>query len=118
MALTEAQRSRARRPFFRRGMEYVYVKPVRLGSDRVAQPGDEAAGREFHLRSLYQRRLIGMLDDPWTEHQLAAWDRRRAAEAARRAAAAVPDTDGGETDHLPADPEQLAEADQAGDAAE
>jgi hypothetical protein len=59
---------------FRRSLSYVFVKPVRLAHDLVAQPGESADQlREYHKRSLLRRRRIGPVGHEWTEEQLGAF---------------------------------------------
>lgn len=59
---------------FRRSLSYVFVRPVRLSQDLVAQPGESADDlREYHKRSLLRRRRIGPVDHDWTKEQLAVF---------------------------------------------
>lgn len=65
---------RVHRPLFRRHYEFVAVRPIRLTRQDVIQPGetiDPERFRLYHLRSLYQRRRIGVKGTPWTEAMLA-----------------------------------------------
>lgn len=72
MGESNQRRSRVGRPIFRRKLEYVAVRPLRLGSNLVLQPGDRVDDkvRPHHLRSLYQRRKIGPVGHGWTEAML------------------------------------------------
>ena len=61
---------------FRRNVPYTVVKFVRLSSTTRLEPGTEVPSEEFplkdwHLRSLFNRRSIGHKDSPWTEAMLA-----------------------------------------------
>ena len=72
-----------RRHTFRRGDEFVAVKILRLASTTTMEPGtrlDKSKFRLHHLRSLYDRRRIGKVGDPWTEEQLASWRALKAPE--------------------------------------
>lgn len=62
-------------------MELVFLKPYRLDSQRFLMPGDEVPPnmRAFQKRSLYQRRIVGCVDDPWALDQI----ERSEAKAAR-----------------------------------
>lgn len=53
---------------FRRSMELIAVRPVRLDAETRLAPGDPlpARVRLFHRMNLYQRRLVGAKGDPWT----------------------------------------------------
>lgn len=62
---------------FRKGATFVVVKFVRLSSTERLEPGMEVPSEEyplkqFHLRSLFQRRSIGIKDSPWTKSMLEA----------------------------------------------
>lgn len=57
------------RPLFKRTQNWVAVKPVRH-KGRLIKPGEPITREDFklhHLRSLYQRLRIGVVDTPWTE---------------------------------------------------
>lgn len=61
------------RPFFRRGIIYVVVRPLRIGSALVLTPGTEIKPgdfKTFQLRNWYRRRRIGPKDHPWTQAML------------------------------------------------
>lgn len=58
-----------RRELFRPGYDFVAVRPIRLTAKETIQPGtklDNSKFRGYHLRSLYQRRRIGVAGSPWT----------------------------------------------------
>lgn len=61
------------RPLFKRSMEFVAVRRIRVGTDSYIEPGTELSKKDFrlfHLRSLYNRRRIGPKDHRWTENVL------------------------------------------------
>ena len=58
------------RPVFRRGLEYVAVRPIKLTSTVVVNPGERVELPSYRLRSLFQRRRIGPEGHPWTEAAL------------------------------------------------
>ena len=62
--------ARVGRPIFRRHVEYVAVRPIRLNSTETIQPGEPVKLRAHQMRSLYLRRRIGPKDHPWTEQAL------------------------------------------------
>lgn len=68
-----------RRPIFRprSGHIYVCVRSVRLASNDIRPAGTEFQLGDLsshHLRSLYNRRLIGIKDTVWTELMLDHWE--------------------------------------------
>lgn len=68
-------RVRAARPLFRPSLHkvWVVVRPVRLSRQDVLPVGTELRLGDlprFKLRSLYQRRRIGVKDDAWTNYML------------------------------------------------
>lgn len=75
-----------RRAFFRRGLKYAAVKPVRH-MDLRFEPGQEVVGlKTHHMRFLWRKGRIGVIGDEWTNRQIEAWKARlaRDEEAARR----------------------------------
>lgn len=64
-------------PLFRRGLDYVVVRPIRISAKvtwpvgRVVKWGEL---KHFQTRALYQRRRLGPKDSPWTEHMLQSWE--------------------------------------------
>lgn len=62
--------ARIARPTFKRHLEYVAIKRIRLRADEYIEPGEDVKLRQHHLRSLYSRRRIGPKGHPWTEHVL------------------------------------------------
>lgn len=58
------------RPIFRRGLEYVAVRPIKLTKTHTVEPGQPVTLPTYRLRSLYQRRRIGPKGHPWTEQSL------------------------------------------------
>ncbi len=61
------------RPIFRRHEDFVAVRRIRLGGDNYIEPGEPVTRETFklyHMRSLYQRRKIGVKGHPWTEAML------------------------------------------------
>jgi hypothetical protein len=65
------------REIFRPHHDFVSVRPIRLSATEVlpaGEPIDKSRIRPFHLRSLYQRRRIGIVGSRWTESMLAARD--------------------------------------------
>ena len=73
--------ARPRQCLFRIGLDFVAVKPVRLTSTITINPGERVKGlRRRHLRSLYRRKRIGVVGDPWTESMLEAWKKRVSGE--------------------------------------
>lgn len=68
-----------RRPIFRprSGQVYVCVRSVQLASKDIRPAGTEFQLGDLsshHLRSLYNRRLIGIKDTVWTELMLDHWE--------------------------------------------
>lgn len=62
------------REIFKRGNEFVAVRPIRLSSKDQLKPGtkiDKKNFRQHHLRSLYMRRRIGVLGSKWAKAMLA-----------------------------------------------
>lgn len=57
---------KAARPLFKRKAKYVAIRPTKIKGE-VVQPGEDVDLRQHHLRSLYQRRRIGIKGHPWTE---------------------------------------------------
>lgn len=64
--------ARVGRPVFKRGLEYVAVRPIKMTSKHTVQPGEPVMLPTYRLRSLYQRRRIGPKGHPWTEQALAS----------------------------------------------
>lgn len=60
------------RPIFKRGLEYVAVRPIKMTSKHTVKPGEPVVLPTYRLRSLYQRRRIGPKGHPWTEQALAS----------------------------------------------
>ena len=58
------------RPIFRRGLEYVAVRPIKMTSKHTVKPGEPVNLPIHRLRSFYQRRRIGPKGHPWTEQSL------------------------------------------------
>lgn len=82
----EERHLRVHRPIFRRGMELVVVKPVRVSSKTVLEPGtilDPARHPEWHRRSLYRRGYVGPKDHAWTQMALEKTGHRLKQEAER-----------------------------------
>lgn len=72
------------RQLYRRTLELVATSHFRLDAATVLRPGDPIDGlREFHRRSLYNRRLVGAIGDKWTEARLARHADRDDLELAR-----------------------------------
>ena len=65
---------RVGRPIFRRNVDYVAVRPIKLNGTTTLEPGTPVTREQFrlhHLKSLYLRRRIGPKDHPWTIEMLA-----------------------------------------------
>lgn len=60
----------APRPPFRRGVPYIAIRPIRLTSKVVLEPGEKVDLPSHRLRSLFQRRRVGPAGHPWTEAML------------------------------------------------
>ena len=60
------------RPVFKRGLEYVAVRPIKLTSKHTVEPGQLVNLPTYRLRSLYQRRRVGPKGHPWTQQALAS----------------------------------------------
>ena len=58
------------RPIFKRHLEYVAVRRIRLSSKEFIEPGEDVKLRTHQMRSLYSRRRIGVKGHPWTERAL------------------------------------------------
>lgn len=70
-----------RQIFRRKGQEYVAVHVVRLDGATRLFPGDDVPPlREFHLRSLYRRGMIGVKGDQWSANQIARYEAKIAKE--------------------------------------
>ena len=57
------------RPLFKPKDSFVAVRRFNLAPKIVVEPGQDMADfnlRQFHLRSLYKRKFIGVKDHPWT----------------------------------------------------
>ena len=60
---------------FRPHYDFVAVKRIKLAEDKNLEPGDnipEGKFKVFHLRSLYQRRRIGVKGSEWAEAMIKA----------------------------------------------
>ncbi len=59
---------------FRRKGTYVVVRPVRLSSDTLLEPGTVLEGKNtlrlFQLQNLFKRRRIGIKDSAWANAML------------------------------------------------
>ncbi len=59
---------------FRRKGTYVVVRPVRLSSNTLLEPGTVLEGKNtlrlFQLQNLFKRRRIGLKDSAWTNAML------------------------------------------------
>lgn len=78
---TELRLAGFHRPTFRprSGQIYVCVRSVQLASKDIRPAGTEFKLGDLaahHLRSLYQRRMIGIKDTPWTDMMLERWEDR------------------------------------------
>lgn len=65
-----------RQGFFRPGLDFVAVKRIKLTSTEFIEPGkaiDKSKIRLFHLRSLFQRRMIGIKGTEWVKYSLEAY---------------------------------------------
>lgn len=62
----------AHRTSYRRGLDLIAVRYLRLGAGAIIEPGAALPEhvREFHRRSLWRRRLVGVKGDAWTEGML------------------------------------------------
>jgi len=80
MATTrDEMRARVRRVMFRPRVQesYVVVRPLRLTSTIVLQPGTEirtSEVRRHQLKRWYERRHIGAKGDPWVDVMLDLWE--------------------------------------------
>lgn len=103
-------RSRRRRQSYRKSMtEFMVIRPVRLSSKHVLEPGtvfsiqstsedQELQTREgdivnvrlrrFQVRNWFRRGFIGSAEDPWSEEAVEAYGERVANRAERRNAPA------------------------------
>ena len=65
-----------RQGFFRPGLDFVAVKRIKLTSTEFIEPGtaiDKSKIRLFHLRSLFQRRMVGIKGSEWVKRSLEAY---------------------------------------------
>lgn len=69
-----------RQPLFRRTFRsetFVLVKPLTVSREERLEPGTEIQGEDmplYRLKSLYQRRRIGVKGHPWTDWALNSWE--------------------------------------------
>lgn len=63
--------TRVGRPIFKRGVDYVAVRPLSLGVGHQLNPGDKVDLPVHRLRALYTRRRIGPAGHPWTDQAIA-----------------------------------------------
>lgn len=61
---------RIARPIFRRHADYVAIRDIRTHSKSVIKAGEDVKLRPHQMRTLYQRRRIGLKGHPWTEQAL------------------------------------------------
>ena len=69
------------REIFKRHNEFIVVRPLKITKAYSLEPGDvidKSKFRTFHLRSLYQRRRIGVLGSPWAVAMLKDLDNAHA----------------------------------------
>lgn len=111
----------ANREMFRKHYEFVAVRHIRLSRNDVLEPGqpiDKTKIKLFHLRSLYQRRRIGVAGSPWAEAMLAtvgnAFSRPEVEKPKPESAPAVPSAEGG--DQTSPNPTDARGGDAVGDA--
>lgn len=78
------------RPLFRRYDDFTVVKPIRLSSNKVLEPGTHISKQDYRTHRLmnwFRRRCIGKKDCEWVKQQLAVWNAKVARYNENKAAA-------------------------------